>query len=349
MAKEQYDNTENAEEARSALGKVVKIGFWLSTISSSVALSVAVWQLATSTLGEFGIDWAIPLPKAVATLGILLTLRFCYMVDFFGIYQSGRLFATEFFAWLAARKGVFGSFAALRTVSMILWGLLFTGFFGLSFFTSWYGADLVKAFISPKVNSDKYAKMSKERVAATKEVTQEQADRIAKLELDKSNAVAAVGNKKLRKLIKENNGWAIQQLDSLQKAAAAPFDKELAEVRKEKAKVADKFDASYSIVETARVTEAQAELNSHLSQASAIGLLTKGFGVFPLIMSALGLIIMAIAEVSEKETKVAKKNNNNNSGGYSGNGFSGSSKKSKQRANNNGGGYGNSSNYQNFP
>lgn len=348
MAKEQYDNTENAEEARSALAKVVKIGFWLSTISSSVALSVAVWQLATTTLGEFGSDWAIPLPKTVAILGIALTIRFCYMVDFFGIYQSGRLFATEFFAWLAARKGVFGSFAALRTVSMLLWGMLFTGFFALSFFTSWYGADLVKAFISPKINSEKYEKMARQRVEATKEVTQEQLDRIAAIQLNKANAVAAVGNKKLRKLVKEANGWAIQQLDSLQKAAAAPFDKELAEVRKEKAKVSDKFEASYAIVETARVTEAQAELNSQLSQASAIGLLTKGFGVFPLIMSALGLIIMAIAEVSEKETKAAKKNNAG--GGNGSSGFSGKGKgKQHNSSQKHSGGYGGNSQYQNFP
>ena len=121
-------------------------------------------------------------------------------------------------------------------------------------------------------------------------------------------------------------------------------------IGKEKAKVADKFDASYSIVETARVTEAQAELNSHLSQASAIGLLTKGFGVFPLIMSALGLIIMAIAEVSEKETKAAKKNGGGASGGYSGNGFSGKGK-GKQRNNSQqqSSGYGNNGNYKNFP
>jgi hypothetical protein len=294
--KKDFDNQENQSSATVALERVVMIGFWLSTVSSTVALSVAVYQLITSMIGTCADYWYAP-----QIAGIAITARFCYMVDFFGVYQSGKLFATEFFAWLAARKGVFASFAALRTVSMILWGILFTAFFALSFFTSWYGADLVKAFISPSMNSEKFAAISKERIAATKEVGKEQANKIKELETKRELAVANAGNSELRKLAKSaKNQWAVMKLDSFRRAAATTYDKQIAEERKDKAAVTDKFDKSYTLVEQARLEEAKAQLNGSLSQAGAIAVLTKSFGVFPLIISALGLIILAIAKVSQQ-------------------------------------------------
>lgn len=325
--KKDFNNEENQSSATVALERVVMIGFWLSTASSTVALSVAVYQLITSMIGTCADYWYAP-----QILGIAITARFCYMVDFFGVYQSGKLFATEFFAWLAARKGVFASFAALRTVSMILWGILFTAFFALSFFTSWYGADLVKAFISPSMNSEKFASISKERVTVTKEIGKEQADKIKELETKRELAVANAGNSKLRKLAKNGeNPWAIMKLDSFRNAAAATYDKQIAEVKKEKAAIVDKFDAGYTLVEQARLEEAKAQLNGSLSQAGAIAVLTKAFGVFPLIISALGLIILAIAKVSQQAgISIAGKKVRNTA---SGSGFAGSGKRNNKQQN----------------
>lgn len=322
----QFDNKENQSSAMKALEKVVMIGFWLSTISSSVALSVAVFQLTNSLLGTCADYWYLP-----QIAGILVTLRFCYMVDFFGVYQSGKLFATEFFAWLAARKGVFASFAALRTVSMVLWGILFTAFFAVSFFTSWYGADLVKAFIMPSMNSEKFAEISKERVTATKEIGKEQAETIKQLENKRDLAVTNAGNSELRKLAKNaKNQWAVMKLDSFRKAAAVPFDKQIAEAKKEKSAIIDKFDAGYSLVEQARLEEAKAQLGGRMSQAGAIAVLTKAFGVFPLIISALGLIILAIAKVSQ-QAGVSISGGTGKKAKSANNGFSGSGKRNKQQ------------------
>jgi hypothetical protein len=344
--KQQFENEENQSSATKALEKVVMIGFWLSTISSSVALSVAVVQLTNSLIGTCADYWHAP-----HIAGIAVTLRFCYMVDFFGVYQSGKLFATEFFAWLAARKGVFASFAALRTVSMALWGIIFTAFFAVSFFTSWYGADLVKAFIMPSMNSEKFAAISKERVTATKEIGKEQAETIKQLEAKRDLAVSNAGNSELRKLAKNaKNQWAVMKLDSFRRAAATTYDKQISEVKKEKADIVNKFDAGYSLVEQARLEEAKAQLNGSMSQAGAIAVLTKAFGVFPLIISALGLIILAIAKVSQ-QAGISIAGGTGKKAKSASSGFAGSGKRSKQQ--NSGGNQFNrpsgGGNYSNFP
>jgi hypothetical protein len=300
---QQFNNATNQKAAHTALQGAINICLWLSTASSAVALSVASYQLVNSILGNFGADYY--LPQTVSIVAILAVVKFCHTVDFFGINQSGKLFATELFAFIGARSKaqMFASFGALRTGSMILWGGLFSMFFGLSFFTSWYGSDLVKAFVSPKVDARKYDNITTERNKEATNVTKIQDEKLAKLEADKAAAVAAVGNKQMRQMAAKGDVWAKATLDSERAAAAKSFERQISAIEKQRGTALSKFENRYEAIEKAKIAAANSDIDSTMSQAKAVSMLTKGFGVLPLIIGAIGILILSISEVSEKAVR----------------------------------------------
>lgn len=300
---QQFNNTKNKESAHAALDGAIAVCLWLSTASSGVALSVGSYSLVNALLGNFMADWY--LPQIVSVVAMVGVFKFCHLVDFFGISKTGKLFATELFAFMGSRSKnpVFSSFAALRTVSMILWGGLFSIFFALSFFTSWYGSDLIKAFISPKIDIKKYDNITTERNKEAANTTKTQDEKLAKLAADKAAALGAVGNKELRQMASKGNAWAKATLDSEKAVAAKTYDKQIAAIEKQRTAALGKFDARYDAIEKAKVAAANSDIDSTMTQAKAISMLTKGFGVLPLIIGAIGILILSISEVSEKAAR----------------------------------------------
>ena len=298
-----FNNTANQKSAHAALDGAIAVCLWLSTASSAVALSVGSYSLVNALLGNFMADWY--LPQIVSIVAVVAVFKFCHMVDFFGISKTGKLFATELFAFMGSRSKspVFQSFAALRTVSMILWGGLFSIFFALSFFTSWYGSDLVKAFISPKIDIKKYDNITTERNKEAAATTKAQDEKLAKLEADKAAALGAVGNKELRQMAAKGNAWAKATLDGEKAAAGKIYDKQIVAIEKQRTAALGKFDARYDAIEKAKVAAANSDIDSTMTQAKAISMLTKGFGVLPLIIGAIGILILSISEVSEKAAR----------------------------------------------
>lgn len=300
---QQFNNTKNKESAHAALDGAIAVCLWLSTASSGVALSVGSYSLVNALLGSFMAEWY--LPQIVSVVAMVGVFKFCHLVDFFGISKTGKLFATELFAFMGSRSKnpVFSSFAALRTVSMILWGGLFSIFFALSFFTSWYGSDLVKAFISPKIDIKKYDNITTERNKEAANTTKTQDEKLAKLEAEKSAAIADAGSVSLRQSAASGNKEAKAKLKAEKLQTAKNFDKKISDLEKQRTAALGKFDTRYDAIEKAKVAAANSDIDSTMTQAKAISMLTKGFGVLPLIIGAIGILILSISEVSDKAAR----------------------------------------------
>ena len=108
----EFNNEKNSKAAHGALKAILIICFWLSTISSSVSLAIFSYSLSKSLIGNF-CDF-IYLSDIVAWASVAAVVRFCYIVDFLIIHIAGTYFATDTFAFVAARNGVFTSFKTLR-------------------------------------------------------------------------------------------------------------------------------------------------------------------------------------------------------------------------------------------
>jgi len=313
-----FDNNKNRKVAHGAIKIISKLGFSLSTFTSAVSMVIFTYFLVSSTLIDIvGEGWILNAAIIGASAGIIYM---CYVVDFHIIQNAGKFFASESFAYVAAKNGVFKPFNKLRSIPIALWFIIFSGGFALSFITSWNGSDLIKAYISPKVSAKKYDGILNERATQTVSATKAQDDKLAKLEADKKAAIANAGSVELKKQAKKGDVWANTELERLQTAAAKTYDRQISATEKARTEVAKAFEGRYSAIEKAKFAEADAEVNSVLSQAGAISSITKGLGVLPLIIAVLGVFILAIGEVSEQAegSKTARGSNAGGASGYGG-------------------------------
>ena len=311
-----FDNSSNRKVAHGAIKIISKLGFALSTLTSAVSMVIFTYFLVSSTLIDI-VGEGLLLNGAIiaASAGIIYM---CYVVDFHIIQNAGKFFASETFAYVAARNGVFKPFNKLRSIPIALWFVIFSGGFALSFITSWNGSDLIKAYISPKVSAKKYDGILNERATQTVSATKAQDDKLAKLEADKKAAVANAGSVALKKQAKAGDVWANTELEKQQTAAAKTYDRQIAATEKTRAEVAKAFEGRYGAIEKAKFAEADAEVNSVISQAGAISSITKGLGVLPLIIAVLGVFILAIGEVSEQAEGSKTARGNGGTSGYGG-------------------------------
>jgi hypothetical protein len=298
-----FQNSKNTTAANAALKSVIWIGFMLSTVTSSISLSLFAVRMVQSLIGDTFGDWYVP--QLAMCVTIIAVVRFCYIVDFLIINSIGKQFATEAFAMLGSYKGVFNRFGIFRTVSALFFGLIFTAGFTLSFVTSLNGSNLIKAFVAPKVDAKKYDGIVAERNKEAGAATKAQDDKIKALQTEKEKALATVGTKELIKSANRGNGWAQMTLDSMRTAAAKPYDRQIAALEKSRTAETTKFEGRYAPIEKAKLAAAEDDINSTISQAATIGAITKGFGVLPLIIGVLGMIILAISEVAAQATPLS--------------------------------------------
>lgn len=315
----EFHNSKNTNLANKALSSVIWIGFFLSTLTSSVSLSLFATKLMSAILGEYAESYPFWYNAALIAL-VAGIIRFCYIVDFLIINNIGKQFATEAFAALGAYRGVFSPFGVYRSASMVFYGIIFTGGFALSFITSLNGASLIKAFVAPKISAQGFEQVAQDRGKESSSLTKSQDSRIAKLEDERNKAVNGAGNKELIKMAGKGNGWAQMTLDSMRTAAAKPYDKQIAAIEKQRSELIAKFEAKYAPIEKAKIAAAEAEVSSTMSQAQAIGTLTTGFGVLPLIIGVLGLVILSISEVAAAAAKSSNSGHGNSGNGHGNNG-----------------------------
>jgi len=299
---QEFNNEKNSKAAHGALKAILKICFWLSTISSTVSLAIFSYSLTKPLITGFIGDF-MHLASIAAWTSVAAVAYFCYIVDFLIIHIAGTYFATETFAFIAAKNGVFTSFKTLRAIPILLWGLVFSAGFALSFVTSWHGSELIEGFAAPKVNAKQYDGIIAERDKQATSATKLQDEKLVKLEADKKAAIANAGNPELKKQAKKGDAWANTELEKQQTAAAKAYDRQIAATEKARTAAVASFEQRYSGIEKAKIAAADADVNKTMSQANAISALTKGFGVLPLVIGVIGLIILAISEVSNAASK----------------------------------------------
>lgn len=301
MSKE-FTNKKNTDAADLALKSVIWVGFMISTITSCVSLSFAIIPTADNFLASVIGEWYATNTMYCQTItwGVIAygLFRACEVIDFKIIATIGKFFATEAFAAFGSYKGVFARFSVFRTAAAVFAGLIFSAGFILSFVTSVNGADLIKVFVAPKVNAKQYDSIIAERDKQAVSATKLQDEKLAKLEADKKAAIANAGNPELKKQAKKGDAWANTELEKQQTAAAKAYDRQIAATEKARTAAATAFEERYKGIEKAKIAAADADVNKTISQAGTIGALTKGFGVLPLIIGVLGMIILSISEVA---------------------------------------------------
>ena len=301
MTKE-FSNKKNTDAADIALKSVIWVGFMLSTITSSVSLGFAIIPTADGFLASVIGEFYSTNTKFVQTISwgaiSVVLFRMCQVVDFNIIATIGKFFATEAFAAFGSYKGVFARFSVFRSAAAIFAGLIFGAGFTLSFVTSVNGSNLIKAFVAPKVNAKQYDVIVAERDKQAVSATKLQDEKIAKLEANKKAAIANAGNHELKKQAKKGNAWANTELERQRTAAAKTYDRQIAATEKARTAAATAFEERYKGIEKAKIAAADADIEKTISQAGTIGALTKGFGVLPLIIGVLGMIILSISEVA---------------------------------------------------
>jgi len=291
-----FNNTGNAKAANIALKSVIWIGFTLSTLTSSISLSLFAVRMVQSLIGDTFGEWYVP--QLLMCVTIIAVARFCYIIDFLIINNIGKQFATETFALIGSYKGVFNRFGVFRSVSVFFFGLIFCAGFTLSFVTSLNGSNLIKVFVAPKVDAKQYDAIIAERDKQAVSATKTQDEKLAKLEADKKAAIANAGTKQLRSNARKGNIEAAKELEKLRVAATKRYDAQIAATEKARTAAAASFEERYKGVEKAKIAAADADVEKTISQAGTIGALTKGFGVLPLIIGVLGMIILSISEVA---------------------------------------------------
>lgn len=311
MSKE-FTNKKNTDAADLALKSVIWVAFMLSTITSSVSLAFAIIPTAdgflSSVIGDFYATNTMYM-QTVAWGAIAVGLfRVCQIIDFKIIATIGKFFATEAFAAFGSYKGVFARFSVFRTAAAVFAGLIFAAGFTLSFVTSVNGANLIKVFIAPKVNAKQYDVIIAERDKQAVSATKLQDEKIAKLEADKKAAIANAGNPELKKQARKGDAWANAELEKQRIAAAKTYDRQIAATEKARTAAAAAFEDRYKGIEKAKIAAADADVDKTISQAGTIGALTKGFGVLPLIIGVLGMIILSISEVAAQAPTPAPRN-----------------------------------------
>ena len=162
---------------------------------------------------------------------------------------------------------------------------------------------MIEGFAAPKVDAKQYDGIIAERDKQAVSATKLQDEKLVKLEADKKAAIANAGSAQLKKEAKAGDSWANAELEKQQTAAAKAYDKQITATEKARTTAAASFEQRYSGIEKAKIAAADADVNSTMAQANAISALTKGFGVLPLVIGVIGLIILAISEVSNAASK----------------------------------------------
>lgn len=197
----EFENSENSNAANGSLWITIAICFGLSTVSSTIC----IWAAGVGFASAEKTDW-------LSVFMGLVALGICYIVDFFGVKRAGKLFFTELIGLISPE---FKRFTPLRIIAMGLWGLVVFAFFGVSFVTSNYGADIVKAAFRPKQNTQAIAAVSANREAAEQKAFAPYEQRRKEAKQERDNALANIGTPQMRKLAKKGDEVASNNIKML--------------------------------------------------------------------------------------------------------------------------------------
>jgi len=293
---EKFDNTQNEIAAQKSLGAA----HWVCSLLSTISSTVGVWTAAMAYFNtKFDADnYGI---FSIAIFGAVL--YFCYLVDFFAIAKVGKLFFTEFAAMFS---GAFKQYTVLRKISLVLWASIFVGFFLISFFTSYYGSDIVKAVAAPRADIESFERIGNARRAAEGDAFGTFGKRREKLEAARELELKNAGSPELRRLAKQGDNWANTELAQKNAAINKRFDNQLAEVDKAEKREKETFAKTHDALDAAKLQAAQSALSSQKTQADAIGFVTMAGGVAPLIIAVIIIGVMSVTEVSAKIDRAQK-------------------------------------------
>lgn len=283
----------HAEQSNEVIQTVIKTCLWLSTSSGTFCLGAIILNLLSEWIPLYFLDET----NFFAYYGYnafcyAVGLKICHVIDFYGIDIFTKFAAFE----VALMVSGSSKFNAWRQIAMFFWSIVAAAFIAASLALSWYGSEIVTA-ITGKQNSQ-VIKMIDE---ATKGVDEKQYSLEKKAVDDiiarKDAALAQVGNKEMRDLAKSGNSWAISELAAEKMRTSAKFDKELAKANEALAAAVKLANEKDGKAKDLKLSVAKDEIQATKTKARAFGLVGVIFGVAPLIVAVILLIIAEMENV----------------------------------------------------
>lgn len=306
-----FNNGKSARQAQDSVKLLAKFAFWMSTISSAIAIAMALASLSFSALptAVFGIS----IGYIVYPITFSLSLYFCYVLDQHGVAKVFAYFFEELFAWIA------GGFywTSIRVVKGAMVGVLGAIFFALSFVTSWYGSGITSTFASVfTTGGGSGAKVTlaplesntlKEIAGVSKETNAYYDKQIADINKKTAESRKFAATKNIRAAAAAGDASANAQLEKAKAALSASADAEIkaVNVAREKALAAVNTTTATQVkAQEVALNAQQVEQNrSHKRQDTihaSTRMITLVFGTLPLIAATICMALLALWKVTEE-------------------------------------------------
>lgn len=282
---------------------VINVCFSLSTISGAFCLG--------SLFFSFISDW-LPTVLAVDSLsGFWLVVAYfvaygagffiCGLIDFYGINAFAKYTAFE----IALLMSGSSRFDAWRKILLLFWSIVSASFIAASFALSWHGAAIVTA-ISSKTDKTVIEKVESTTKGVDESAYSLELQQLKNIEARRDAEIKTVGNSELRKLAKDGNSWAVSELTDAENRIKAKYDKQIAVATENLRKAKDAAQTQLSKANNIILTVAQGEIQNNKTKSQAIGIMSVLFGVAPLIIAVILLIIAEMSNVVDEVARQSK-------------------------------------------
>jgi hypothetical protein len=179
-------------------------------------------------------------------------------------------------------------------------------FIAASFALSWYGAAIVTA-LNSKTDKGAVEMIKASTKQADASIYQLELDQLKSIENSRDNELKSIGNNELRKLAKSGNSWAVAELNDAENRVKAKYDKKIAAATENVSKAKSEANGKQDKANSMLLDIATSEIQSAKTKSQAIGLISVLFGVAPLIIAVILLIIAEMSNVVEQVEAQSKK------------------------------------------
>lgn len=292
-----YVNNPHLGDTNRVIYAVIRVCFGLSTISGSFCLGglfhsiIATWL--PSMIGAENLEGFISAAAYFVAYGAGFFI--CSLVDFYGINTFAKYTAFEIALLISGSS----RFNMWRKISLMFWSVVSASFIAASFALSWYGAAILTA-INSKTDSKIIEMVQSTTKAVDASAYSLELQQLKAIEARRDVEVKAIGNSELRKLAKDGNSWAVSELTDAENRIKAKFEKQIAVATENLRKAKEAAENKQSKANDMLISISQSEIQGAKTKSQAIGLISVLFGVAPLIIAVILLIIAEMSNVVEE-------------------------------------------------
>lgn len=326
-----YNNKENLNNLYKSADLAGRKFLWLSTITGGFFVYSLLCSFANSagllTLGDEGF-W---LATRYIIKGVLLIFGFmvAYYLDARMIDPAARSFCSEFSGYLSSGDAI-EKFTRFRQVVMWGNGLLLAGMLAVSFVASFFGPEIITSIAQTGDEpNNPIGTLTEQRAAAVQAETAIFADKLAKLEKKRDEAVASAmerAPKDVKKSYSKREEYGKKEMAAIVASAEKPFAKDITAAQKSLEEASKSANKKFDEIQELTVGEEKERKEKNERQTNTIEFILKYCGIFGLVISLFGTALWSMGHTAKELDKAnAIKNANGNpaSNNYGGSGKNG--------------------------